>query len=142
MRKILFVLLSIVLILSCNKDSEQDWSGMEYFDFEVTGRVYDMDGNPLTGIYVSASGSNVQTKSDGSYKLEGRGGTQTTVVVSFSDIDGIENGGLYFGTTRNVALDYVKGKHGPFLGLYRKSGVDATLTPGRTPTPDFGESLQ
>ena len=142
MRKIVFVLLSILFISSCNKDSKQDWSGMEYFDFEITGHVSDMDGNPLTGISVSASGSSVQTKSDGSYKLEGRGGTQTIVVVSFADIDGIENGGLYFGATRSIKLDYIKGKHGPFLGLYGKSGVDAALMSGRAPTPDFGESLQ
>ena len=131
-----------MVLPACNKDSEQDWTGMQYFEFEITGKVTDNSGNPINGISVSASGSTVLTKSDGSYKLTGQGGTNTTVYVSFADVDVAENGGLYGGASRSVNLDYVKGKHGPFLGLFRKTGVDVTLVLGLTPVPDPNTPVQ
>ena len=138
----LFLLVVLMVLPACNKDSEQDWTGMQYFEFEITGKVTDNSGNPINGISVSASGSTVLTKSDGSYKLTGQGGTNTTVYVSFADVDVAENGGLYGGASRSVNLDYVKGKHGPFLGLFRKTGVDVTLVLGLTPVPDPNTPVQ
>ena len=127
---------------ACNKDSEQDWTGMQYYEFEITGKVTDNYGKPINGISVSAAGSSVRTKSDGTYKLSGQGGTNTTVYVSFADIDVAENGGFYIGASRSVELEYVEGKHGPFLGLYRKTGIDVTLTLGLTPVPDPNTPVQ
>ena len=75
----LFLLAVLMILIACNKDSEQDWTGMEYYDFEITGKVTDNSGNPINGISVSASGNTVLTKSDGTYKLSGQGGTNTTV---------------------------------------------------------------
>lgn len=129
-------------LTACNKDSEQDWTGMQYYDFEISGKVTDNSGNPINGISVSASGSSVLTKSDGTYKLSGQGSTNTTVYVSFADVDAGDNGGLYGGASRSVELEYVKGKHGPYLGLFRKTGVDATLVLGLTPVPDPNTPVQ
>lgn len=142
MRKIFLILLTFIFAISCNKDSAQDWSGMEYFEFRISGKVTDVSGSPINGITVSASGSTVKTGNDGTYRLEGHGASKTSLTVSFSDMDGAENGGIYFGATRNVNLDYVEGKHGPFLGLFTKSGVDVTLVMGLTPVPDFGTTVQ
>lgn len=131
-----------MVLPGCNKDSEQDWSGMQYFEFEIFGKVTDNNGNPIKGISVSASGSSVLTKADGSYKLTGQGGISTTVFVSFADVDVEDNGGLYGGASRSVELDYVEGRHGPYLGLFRKTGVDVTLVLGLTPVPDPNTPVQ
>ena len=142
MKKFVFAFLSALLMISCNNDSEQDWGGMEYMKFEISGRVLDGESNPIKGILVSVYGSSVKTGSDGKYKLEGQGGTQTSLVVSFTDVDGVENGGLFYAVTQNVKLDYMGGKHGPFLGLYGKTGVDATLGVGLPTVPDFDTPVQ
>ena len=143
MKKTFLFLLSVLMILqACNKDSEQDWTGMQYYEFQISGMVTDNVGNPINGISVSASGSTVLTKEDGTYKLSGYGGTNTTVIVNFVDVDMSDNGGLYSGASRSVELDYVKGKHGPFLGLFIKTGVDATLMLGLTPVPNPNAPVQ
>ena len=138
-----FLFLMILLALpACNKDSEQDWTGMQNYEFQISGKVTDNVGNPINGISVSASGTTVLTKEDGTYKLSGYGGTNTTVIVNFVDVDMSDNGGLYSGASRSVDLDYVKGKHGPFLGLFMKTGVDATLMLGLTPVPNPNTPVQ
>ena len=131
-----------MILPSCNKDSQQDWTGMQYFEFEISGKVTDNFGKPINGISVSALGSSVKTNTDGAYTLSGQGGTNTTVYVSFADVDVADNGGLYIGASRTVELEYVKGKHGPYLGLYRKTGVDTALTLGLTPVPDPNTPVQ
>lgn len=125
--------MTITLLLSCNKDSEQDWSGMEYMTFKISGKVTDGAGSPLAGISVEALGYETLTRADGTYLLEGRGGSSTSVFVNFSDKDGQENGGFYMGSSAGVQLEYVKGKHGPYLGLFSKAGVDAVLASGQMP---------
>ena len=115
---------------------------MEYITFKISGKVTDNFGKPINGISVSALGSSVKTNTDGAYTLSGQGGTNTTVYVSFADVDVADNGGLHIGASRTVELEYVKGKHGPYLGLYRKTGVDAALTLGLTPVPDPNTPVQ
>lgn len=138
----LFLLVAFMVLVACNKDSEQDWTGMQYYEFEISGKVTDNSGSPIKGISVSASGSSVLTKADGTYELSGQGGTTTTIFVSFADVDVADNGGLYSGASRSVELDYVEGRHGPFLGLFRKTGVDVTLVLGLTPVPDPNTPVQ
>ena len=140
MRKILILI--VLALVSCNKDSHQDWSGMEHFTFRVSGEVTDNSGNPISGISVSALGSETCTLSDGTYVLEGSGGKETTVFVNFTDTDGAANGGRYVSASRSVALDYVKGKHGPYLGLFGKDNVNVTLVIGLTPSIDSDIPLQ
>ena len=134
--------LFLLFLISCNKDTKQDWTGMEHFDFEISGTVSDYMGNPVAGISVSAMGSETSTGSDGEYFLKGSGSTETSLFVNFSDKDGAENGGLFMGASQKVQLDYVKGRHGPYLGLFRKSGVNASLNLGLTPVPDFNDPIR
>ena len=63
-------------------------------------------------------------------------------MVSFSDVDRGENRGFFTGTVRNVALEYVKGKHGPYLGLFRQTGVDVTLSSGAVQVPEITDQVQ
>ncbi len=139
MRKIL--ILFVLVLVSCNKDSRQDWSGMEHFTFRISGEVTDNSGNPIGGISVSALGSETCTLSDGTYVLEGSGGMKPTVFVNFTDMDGAANGGRYISASRSVALDYIKGKHGPYLGLFAKENVNVTLVAGLTPSIDSDTPL-
>lgn len=145
MRRIFYFLPAVMLLTSCNKDSKQDWSGMEYSMFEVSGVVTDADGTPVKGISVAASGSETFTLSDGSYLLKGTGGKQTEILLSFADKDGEANGGLFMSGMKSVKLEYSQGAHGPFLGLFKKSDVNIVLTsvvlPGG-PDTDFDVPIQ
>lgn len=136
MKRLLVILLGSVILLSCNKAGKQDWGGMEHFDFKISGKVTDSNGNPIFGIQVSSSGSSVKTSSDGNYLLEGSGGSDTVLTVSFADVDGSENGGQFTGTSIEVVLDSPEGAHGPYLGLFNKSEVNVSLALGITPMPD------
>ena len=128
------LILAVMALVSCNKDSSQNWDGLEHFTFEISGKVTDDAGLPLADISVSALGSEAFSRADGTYVLEGSGGKVTCVFVNFSDKDGEDNGGYHIGTSVDVRLDYLKGRHGPYLGLFGKSGVDAVLIPGRIPS--------
>ena len=129
MRRIFYFLPAVMLLTSCNKDSKQDWSGMEYYTFEVTGKVTDGSGSPIVGINVEISGERTTTLSDGTYRLKGDGsGIPAPVCVSFSDFDGEENGGKYMHATKTISLTYVTGAHGPYMGLFSMSNVDVMLT--------------
>lgn len=136
MRKVLGALLMCSLLVACNKDSKQDWGGMEHFDFEISGVVTDSNGNPIKGISVSAAGRSVKTDSRGNYSLEGSGGNETSLFVNFTDVDGSENGGRYSGASITVQLEYVKGAHGPYLGLFRNNNVNVTMQLLAIPMPD------
>ncbi len=132
-QKTIHVLFAAALVLpltSCNKGGEQDWSGMEYFTFKITGKVTDPSGSPINGISVTALGAQTLTSPDGTYTLNGTGGTETSTFVNFTDIDGLENGGRYIGNSVPADLEYIKGKHGPYLGLFGKSDVNVTMTAG------------
>ena len=129
------------MVLSCNKGTHEDWTGMHYFDFEISGTVYDSMGFPIEGIMVSASGAKTYSGADGSYRLKGTGGSDTSFMVSFTDVDQGENRGYFMGAVRNVTLEYVKGKHGPYLGFFRKTGIDATLSIGTNLVPDINTDI-
>lgn len=133
---------SLVALMACNKDTEQDWSGFEYFDFTVSGVVTDVSDNPIEGICVSSSGMEVLTTSEGEYTLRAQGTGRTTISISFSDNDGAENGGKFFGVSQSIDLDYVKGAHGPYLGIFNKSGVNVKLQLVPTILPNTDIPLQ
>ena len=137
MKKILILIFAVMAMAACNdKDSKQDWSGMEYYTFDVSGKVTDASKQPIQGITVEALGSMTTTKEDGTYRLQGNGnGLLTLLYVSFKDTDGEENGGKFMGTTKGVMLNYVTGAHGPYLGLFSLSGVDAVLTANAVISP-------
>ena len=137
MKRFFVLIFAAITFVSCNdKDSKQDWSGMEYYTFDVSGKVTDASASPIQGITVEALGTKTFTKADGTYNLKGNGnGTLTALFVNFSDTDGEENGGKFMGMTKSVSLNYVTGAHGPYLGLFSLSGVDAVLTPNAVIAP-------
>ena len=137
MKKIIVLIFALIASVSCNdKDSKQDWGGMEYYTFDVSGKVADASGEPLKGITVEALGSVTSTREDGTYRLQGNGnGALKMLFVSFKDTDDDANGGKFMGTTMGVTLNYVTGAHGPYLGLFSLSDVDAVLTPNAVIAP-------
>ncbi len=137
---ILFIAALALLMTSCNKGGEQDWNGMEYFTFKITGKVTDQSGDPINGISVTALGAQTLTGPEGFYVLKGTGGTETSVFVNFTDTDGLENGGRYIGNSVPADLEYIKGKHGPYLGLFGKSNVNVIMSAGPV-TPGAGIPL-
>lgn len=130
MKKILLLFAVCLLSFSCGKDSKEDWDGMKYFTFEISGKVTDTDGNGLRGIVVEALGNETFTRTNGTFLLEGTGSNIMSFFVNFYDRDKDDNGGRFLGASVNVNLDYVRGKHGPYLGLYEKKNVNVTLLPG------------
>ena len=136
-KRLFGLIVAVMAVIACNdKDSRQDWSGMEYYTFTISGKVTDASGSPIRGITVDVQGDRTETLSDGTYVLQGRvDGTSPSVYVNFTDFDGEENGGHYLGNVLSVTLNYVKGAHGPYLGLYEASGVDVQLLSGVSGVP-------
>lgn len=137
MKKIFALIFAVIASVSCNdKDSKQDWSGMEYYTFDITGCVTDDSGNPVQGIKVEAKGTVTATKADGTYRLKGEGhGVVSDLFVNFTDVDAQENGGRFMSATKSLTLTYVTGAHGPYLGLFSQSDVDVSLSSETVITP-------
>jgi putative lipoprotein (rSAM/lipoprotein system) len=80
--------------------------GSPYASYEVKGKVTDQQGEPISGIQVACDAMYVEpvyTESDGSYALSGGGFPREKIQVSFEDVDGEENGGLF--ATRSVSAE-------------------------------------
>jgi putative lipoprotein (rSAM/lipoprotein system) len=81
--------------------------GSPVVDFSVKGKVMDSEGNPIPGIEISYdySSHKVYTLKDGSfdYTSEDVGFEMETVTLSFTDIDGEENGGDF--QSKEVAVE-------------------------------------
>ena len=137
MKRFFVLIFAAIAFVSCNdKDSKQDWSGMEYYTFDVSGKVTDASASPIQGITVEALGTKTFTKADGTYNLKGNGnGLLSILFVNFSDTDEESNGGKFMGMTRGVTLNYVTGAHGPYLGLFSMTNVDVVLTPNAVVSP-------
>ena len=83
-----------------------DEYGSPYASFEVKGKVTDQHGEPIPGIQVTCDAMYIQpvyTESDGSYALHGDGFPREKIQVSFEDVDGEENGGLF--AARSVSAE-------------------------------------
>ena len=90
-----------------------DEYGSPYASFEVKGKVTDQQGKPIPGIQVTCDAMYIQpvyTESDGSYALHGDGFPREKLQVSFEDVDGEENGGLF--AARSVSVETVHVKEG------------------------------
>lgn len=79
-----------------SEDSSLTMYGTPYNRFLVKGTVSDPAGNPIPGIQVQSSQdpTAVETGSDGSFEISGRG-LFNEAKIRFTDIDGPENGGEF-----------------------------------------------
>lgn len=109
---------------------QRDEYGTPYSDFTVSGKVTDIDGNPIKGIQIKGNGHTdpVLSEDNGAYYLNdphNTGGGDYT--LEFKDIDGDLNGS-FEDTHRTVKIEkeeYTGGK-GWFTGYVRKS-LNVTL---------------
>ena len=72
--------------------------------WRASGRVVDPEGEPIKGIKVSMSSSEVHTDYDGRFYVTG--GSHS---VQFEDVDGEDNGGKYL--SRRIELYSSGGEH-------------------------------
>lgn len=116
---------------ACENKRTVDMYGTPYFDYKVKGKVTDKEGAPVKGIEVGSQDAGpVTSGSDGSYELSGREWSFRQTTLTFTDIDGPENGGEF--TEKKVTVEFTEadrtGKgEGWYEGAFSRSGVDATL---------------
>ena len=108
--------------VACSPGMVSDEYGSPYASFEVKGKVTDQQGNPIPGIQVTCDAMYIQpvyTESDGSYALDGDGFPREKIQVSFEDVDGEENGGLFAARSVSVETVHVKDGDGNWdFGVY------------------------
>ena len=91
-----------------------------YIWFEVSGRVVDQQGLPISGITVMAESADSQkTASDGSFTVNGGSAPTMTTAVRF--VDGDNTGKQYMSKTVMVDLVKYKDGHGWNNGYYRNA---------------------
>ena len=111
--------LFISLLGSCNKPNEEEDDSFAFIWFEVSGKVVDMAGNPIQGIYVMAeSAEDVQTDSNGKFTVNGGCSPSERAVVQFADRDNA--GKKYMSKSVVVELEKYKNSSGKWnKGYYR-----------------------
>lgn len=121
--------------VACSPGMVADEYGSPYASFEVKGKVTDQQGNPIPGIQVTCDAMYIQpvyTESDGSYALDGDGFPREKIQVSFEDVDGEENGGLFAARSVSVETVHVKDGDGNWdFGVY-EAEVNAELSLDQT----------
>lgn len=113
-------------------DSSLTMYGTPYNRFLVKGTVSDPAGNPIPGIQVqnSQDPTAVETGSDGSFEISGRG-LFNEAKIRFTDIDGPENGGEF--STRELQIKFTEEERTAESagmwdqGAFARSGVEVTL---------------
>ena len=116
---------------ACENKRTVDMYGTPYFDYKVKGKVTDKEGAPVKGIEVGSQDAGpVTSGSDGSYELSGREWSFRQTTLTFTDIDGPENGGEF--TEKKVTVEFTEadrtGKgEGWYEGTFSRSGVDAAI---------------
>ena len=117
-RLLIGTFLFISLLGSCNKPHEEEDDSMAFIWFEVSGKVVDMAGDPMKGIYVMAeSAESVQTDSNGKFTVNGGGRPSETAAVQFVDRD--DTGKKYMSKSVVVELEKYKNGTGWNKGYYR-----------------------
>ena len=121
--------------VACSPGMVADEYGSPYASFEVKGKVTDQHGEPIPGIQVTCDAMYIQpvyTESDGSYALHGDGFPREKIQVSFEDIDGEENGGLFAARSVSVETVHVKDGDGNWdFGVY-EAEANAELSHDQT----------
>lgn len=121
--------------VACSPGMVADEYGSPYAEYEVKGRVTDRQGEPIAGIQVTCDAMDMQpeyTDSDGSYVLYGNGFPREKIQVTFEDVDGEENRGVFAGKTVSAeAVQVQTGDDNWNFGVY-EAEVNAELSPEPT----------
>ena len=76
-------------VTSCGATDEY---GSPYAEYELKGKVTNMNGDPIQGIELNYGGKSPQTQKDGSYDIKFEDSPMGIVRIIAKDIDGPENG--------------------------------------------------
>lgn len=110
--------LFISLLGSCNKPHEEEDDSMAFIWFEISGKVVDMAGVPIQGIYVMAeSAESVKTDSNGKFTVNG--GSRPSETASIQVVDRDNAGKKYMSRSVVVELEKYKNGSGWNKGYYR-----------------------
>lgn len=118
--------------VACSPGMVADEYGSPYASYEVKGKVTDQQGEPIQGIQVTCDALYMEpvfTEADGSYALYGDGFPREKIQVTFEDVDGEENGGVFAGKTIAAQVEQVQsGDDNWNFGVY-EAEVNAELSP-------------
>lgn len=111
---------------ACENKRTVDMYGVPppHVGYKVKGKVTDKAGNPIPGIEVNDKANKITsaTGGDGSYELSGAVWDRV-MTLTFTDIDGPENGGEFVEKTVDIKLTGSVDTDGTFS----RTGVDAAL---------------
>ncbi len=118
-------------------DVQGDEYACPYATFHVDGTVANTGGDPISGIKATVQyqfnsyPDSMLTKSDGSFLIESEEGASFSdteyALLTFEDIDGELNGGLYVTQELNIQFDHLAGSGGWDYGTYEKKNISVTL---------------
>ncbi len=118
-------------------DVQGDEYACPYATFHVDGTVANTGGDPISGIKVTVQyqfysfPQSMFTKNDGSFLIESEEATSFSdteyAFLTFEDIDGDLNGGLYATKELNIQLDHLAGSGGWDWGTYEKKNISITI---------------
>lgn len=115
--------------------------GVPVMEYVVKGKVTDANtGNPIKGIQVTSDDGYEPTLTTeaGDFECNGGGMPDEKVKLTFTDIDGEENG-LYDPQEMEVSVKKVgDGSGGWYYGIYVAEDVLVKLMPGDVVTPEYG----
>lgn len=135
LRRVLFLLLSLLGFTSCDSDSHD--SPCEYGSptakYKVIGKVINEDGAgiPNIGIVFKSYGypislDTLRTDTNGAYSGEFRGSRESE--LEFIDTDGSLNGSYQNAVVRHLTpTDDIKKKDGRWITIYKDQEINATL---------------
>ena len=123
--------------VACSPGMVADEYGSPYASYEVKGKVTDQQGEPIQGIQVTCDAMYIQpvyTESDGSYALHGDGFPREKIQVSFEDVDGEENGGLFASRSVSAETHQVQDGDGNWdFGVYEaEANAELSLEPSQS----------
>ena len=124
--RIFICVFAAATLASCSKEQNGD----PYMLFEVYGKVIDADGNPLQGINVLSGSPGVQvTNPDGSFSFYGRSVPSDSILLTFEDKDGQDNGGEFVKLTKEIFLkEKTPGSDtGNYRGTFFAGGVEVIM---------------
>lgn len=139
MSRIITGLLALLGFAACEPGNGRVEYGQPHADFEVKGKVTDVDGDPIQGIKISAKWADaydyhnpsVTTDSSGKYTLNDPYWWPDSgeIEVIAEDVDGEENGGSFATKIETITVkdsDYTGGSGGWYEGKLSKT-ADFTL---------------